>query len=44
MGYGWAQVHNFNPRSREGSDLDTARETVGEQNFNPRSREGSDKI
>ena len=36
--------HNFNPRSREGSDLNAAVKSSGSNfNFNPRSREGSDR-
>ena len=34
--------HNFNPRSREGSDELTAAAVMCSQHFNPRSREGSD--
>ena len=37
-----AQVPNFNPRSREGSDHDKILEKESKVNFNPRSREGSD--
>ena len=39
-----SKLHNFNPRSREGSDLPlfVLRDTV--LNFNPRSREGSDYV
>ncbi len=34
---------HFNPRSREGSDLNAAVKSSGSNfNFNPRSREGSD--
>ena len=33
---------DFNPRSREGSDLIQAHSTKEGRNFNPRSREGSD--
>ena len=36
--------HNFNPRSREGSDVITViKFCVKNKNFNPRSREGSDR-
>ena len=34
--------HNFNPRSREGSDTPCAVKRSAEKYFNPRSREGSD--
>ena len=35
---------NFNPRSREGSDLSSSgTSSIQSRNFNPRSREGSDK-
>ena len=33
---------DFNPRSREGSDLVATLSAAGVGNFNPRSREGSD--
>ena len=33
---------NFNPRSREGSDVDSKTGVCGKDHFNPRSREGSD--
>ena len=33
---------DFNPRSREGSDLNTFNKTGQSGDFNPRSREGSD--
>ena len=33
---------DFNPRSREGSDLYNGRYVRYQQDFNPRSREGSD--
>ena len=36
-------VH-FNPRSREGSDLNTFNKTGQSGDFNPRSREGSDTM
>ena len=36
--------HNFNPRSREGSDLCTPPATCTRTDFNPRSREGSDCV
>ena len=32
----------FNPRSREGSDIEAGSERLKELDFNPRSREGSD--
>ena len=35
-------VVNFNPRSREGSDVCRAGQRAEFSNFNPRSREGSD--
>ena len=35
---------NFNPRSREGSDLSFTGPFRGHANFNPRSREGSDTL
>ena len=38
-GCGW---WNFNPRSREGSDIDVGDSEEISPNFNPRSREGSD--
>ncbi len=34
--------YNFNPRSREGSDIKRDYENYDVVNFNPRSREGSD--
>ena len=34
---------DFNPRSREGSDLAGTDSTFLNSNFNPRSREGSDQ-
>ena len=34
---------NFNPRSREGSDLAISAEQLRPLHFNPRSREGSDR-
>ena len=37
-----AQVHSFNPRSREGSDPWIHRSEAALTGFNPRSREGSD--
>ena len=33
----------FNPRSREGSDVDNDRLKADRNGFNPRSREGSDR-
>ena len=33
---------NFNPRSREGSDMKKSVLMFPRRNFNPRSREGSD--
>ena len=33
---------NFNPRSREGSDIESEVTVIGNIDFNPRSREGSD--
>ncbi len=36
--------YNFNPRSREGSDLKILHWYTAQAHFNPRSREGSDKI
>ena len=35
-------LSNFNPRSREGSDLVAGLRRSTVHNFNPRSREGSD--
>ena len=35
---------DFNPRSREGSDIKNVKEVVIKNNFNPRSREGSDVL
>ena len=35
-------IHNFNPRSREGSDKAQHIQETVQDNFNPRSREGSD--
>ena len=35
-------ICNFNPRSREGSDIKRLEEVAAVENFNPRSREGSD--
>ena len=35
-------VHNFNPRSREGSDWSNPAMMTPLRYFNPRSREGSD--
>ena len=35
-------IPNFNPRSREGSDVATLFSTPWTSDFNPRSREGSD--
>ena len=35
---------DFNPRSREGSDLRNLRMMILSTNFNPRSREGSDQL
>ena len=35
-------IYNFNPRSREGSDLVCGAILCSNANFNPRSREGSD--
>ncbi len=35
-------AHNFNPRSREGSDFTPDATKSAKNNFNPRSREGSD--
>ena len=35
--------HDFNPRSREGSDISTRCDLAVCRNFNPRSREGSDE-
>ena len=37
-------VFNFNPRSREGSDLQSHKYDCCMTDFNPRSREGSDSI
>ena len=34
---------NFNPRSREGSDIPPQNLIISKINFNPRSREGSDQ-
>ena len=34
---------DFNPRSREGSDLMSGFTRYTKRNFNPRSREGSDR-
>ena len=39
---GGGHQSDFNPRSREGSDLNQTSTTYGATNFNPRSREGSD--
>ena len=36
-------AHNFNPRSREGSDCAEGRDQKETPDFNPRSREGSDQ-
>ncbi len=36
------RLQNFNPRSREGSDDNAARNASRTRHFNPRSREGSD--
>ena len=36
-------INNFNPRSREGSDLRLRRHMKSLFDFNPRSREGSDR-
>ena len=36
-------VGNFNPRSREGSDVSDVLKAVWVTDFNPRSREGSDR-
>ena len=36
------ETADFNPRSREGSDMTQARKRRKMQYFNPRSREGSD--
>ena len=33
---------DFNPRSREGSDIDLYKQEFKVMDFNPRSREGSD--
>ena len=38
----WLWGYNFNPRSREGSDLNKYEIDTDHYNFNPRSREGSD--
>ena len=39
----WIPLQDFNPRSREGSDVQSpAQQSVNQANFNPRSREGSD--
>ena len=38
----FARTANFNPRSREGSDVATSAAAKRSRNFNPRSREGSD--
>ena len=35
-------IINFNPRSREGSDMLDLQGQQQKQDFNPRSREGSD--
>ena len=35
---------NFNPRSREGSDVKDTASFISFGNFNPRSREGSDRM
>ena len=35
-------IHDFNPRSREGSDKNAESEQWVSLDFNPRSREGSD--
>ena len=37
-------IRDFNPRSREGSDLSTDGGAARGMNFNPRSREGSDRF
>ena len=39
-----ANSYNFNPRSREGSDLCASSLSAISIDFNPRSREGSDFI
>ena len=35
---------DFNPRSREGSDVQQSGGDFLKDNFNPRSREGSDRL
>ena len=35
-------IENFNPRSREGNDIQINGNGDVEQDFNPRSREGND--
>ena len=42
--YGFFVTTHFNPRSREGSDLQPLASHTIMQYFNPRSREGSDFI
>ena len=41
-GYHFECNVDFNPRSREGSDIGAEVTTKDLENFNPRSREGSD--
>ena len=40
----WINFSDFNPRSREGSDVSGITKSLSFLNFNPRSREGSDGI
>ena len=39
-----AKVQDFNPRSREGSDVMVEKPKIQAEDFNPRSREGSDSL